>query len=108
MGSLKASADQIAPAAGGTWLHVGYVNRGSDAEWTPVPVVTAGDQVVGLGNYRASAPLPGTLPAGSEGQGWIYLALDAGAPRDVSVHFLDIATNGYTQVGSVTLQVRLP
>src|SRR5207247_864781 len=92
----------------GVWIHVQYSNSGTAAEWTPVPVVIADRRVVGLGDYPASTPLPGWLPAGSRGSGWIRLAVDKDAPSDVNIRFLDIATEGYTRVGSVSLDLHLP
>jgi hypothetical protein len=105
---VNIAIDQVAPDPRGAWIHVRYSNSGGDAEWTPVPVVSAGRAVVGLGDYPASTPLPGWLPAQSSGAGWIRLDLETGAPRNVKIRFLDIATDGYTRVGSVILDLNLP
>jgi hypothetical protein len=105
---VNVMADEVARDSASAWLHVRYSNGGADAEWTPVPVVTADDTVVGLGDYPRSSPMPGWLAAGAAGEGWIRLNMDRDAPRDVNIRFLDIATDGYTEVGSVTLSVQLP
>ena len=110
---LELSVDAYAPggAPGRAWIHLKAANTGATPiEWTPVPVARRQAAVTGFGSYSDSAKLPGTLAPGEVVSGWIAIQGDPGTtrPGTLELDWLDVAADGYRDVGAVALTLDLP
>ncbi len=94
------------PAAQAIWLEVRVSNSAATtSEWWPSPwVSTDGGATHVIGDYYGSSAFPEALPPHSVYLGWLKISTTGNhldLRKRLRVHFLDIATDGYRQVGTI-------
>jgi hypothetical protein len=94
----------------GLWVEVHVFNStAGEAEWSVVPVASAGGAVA-HGDYSRSTHLPGDIDAGKSVSGWLFVPLDPASlhpGESLHLRFIDVAVDGYATVGDVLIDVNL-
>ncbi len=92
------------------WLEVQIQNHGGDpAEWSQTAELQVGSETAATSSYLRSTRLPMTLEPGYDARGWLWFG-----PRDrvgdwspVTFRLRDVATEGYTRVGDISIATAL-
>ena len=99
------------PGERAIWVEVEVINNNAgEAEWSVVPVASAGGAVA-YGDYLRSTHLPGDIDAGQSVTGWLFVPLDPAslhAGESLHLRFPDVAVDGYRAVGDILVDVNVP
>jgi hypothetical protein len=95
---------------GDVWLGVVVADFSfSSAEWSQSAEVLNGGQTLATTDYSRSTPLPMTLKPGEVATGWLWIGpesrLDNQGP--LTVHFRNVAADGYHAIGDVVIATPL-
>jgi 4-amino-4-deoxy-L-arabinose transferase-like glycosyltransferase len=105
------TADRLAadPLNQCLWIHITAHNGGaSAAEWWPVLYVTLPGRSAVEGEYGGSTAFPDALGSGVTVNGWAKVPIAPSElrwPEPVTAQMVDIAVNGYREVGELELQL---
>ena len=111
---VSIAADRLVPDLKNrsVWVHI-HVHNDSplSADWWPAAWAELPNGSSFGGDYASSTPFPETLSGNADFWGWIRIHLSPSRLEPGSVvmlHFPDVATNNYRDVGTLTVEVSLP
>ena len=92
-------------AAGDRLVRVSFYNTGSQpVEWTQTAELRNGGDTVAISDFNRSTPLPLAFAPGHSYDGWLFF----GRPKQVtSIRFRDLAADGYTTIGDLSIRTAL-
>ncbi|HYM66417.1 MAG TPA: hypothetical protein VEW68_03930 [Patescibacteria group bacterium] len=109
-GDVTFTADRIAldPGARAIWIELAVSNAGATpVEWSATPAAQVGGTQA-RAVYEKSTRVPGWIGPGAEVSGWFFIPIDPAALRGASqlrLHIDDVATNNYSSMTDLTLDV---
>ncbi len=92
------------------WLNLLIDNSGpSAAEWPQTAEMRSGDQTLATSDYARSSALPLAIRGGSQVTGWLWFGPRSRLPASgqVTVRFVNVATDGYRAIGDVSMSTSL-
>jgi hypothetical protein len=110
-GSFDVNVDSCAvDTSGDVWIEVRFQNGGSEpVEWSQTVEVRTQGMPVARSNYGRSTPLPMGFAPGRTYSGWLWLGPESRlrSLASPSLHFADLATDGYRTIGDLDMPVSL-
>jgi hypothetical protein len=92
-------------AAGDRLLQVRFYNTGTQpVEWTQTVELRDGGETVATSDFDRSTPFPLAFAPGHSYDGWLFLGLPKRSLHDAQIHFRDLAADGYSTIGDLSIR----